>query len=280
MDVQGVIPVVEAIPGPGDFMQDGLLYCGKCGTARQLRIEIFGALRTVTCHCECRSEKYNRECEEFRKQQELEQIYRLKTTALKDRTYRAWTFDVDDGQEPKMEFIRRYAENWDAVKSGNNGLLLWGDVGTGKSFAAACVVNELTGRGIPCMMTTFIKIANELSGDARYSKNEFIASLNRYQLLAIDDLGAERETETVQEMVFDVIDARYRAGLPLIVTTNIPYDKIKNPDSVTRGRIYDRILEMTTPVKFTVKRRMQAHREKRKDLIAMFEGERGIGQGA
>ena len=72
--------------------------------------------------------------------------------------------------------------------------------------------------------------------------------MNRYTLLIIDDLGAERSTEFAQEQVFNIIDARYRSGKPMIITTNLTAEEIKNPQEVGYARIYDRILERCFPI--------------------------------
>lgn len=269
-DMIGKIPELDIAPEPEDYVQDGVLICGKCGTPRQVRIELFGETEIKPCLCRCRSDAYEQENRDFQMEREFEKVERIRASALTDRTYREWTFDRDDGREPKVEVIRRYVNKWDEVFPKNIGLLLWGDVGTGKSFAAAAAVNALTARRVPCMMTTFIRLANELSGRSYDDKNAFIESLNRYKLLVIDDLGAERDSAYMQEMVFEIVDARYRSGMPLIVTTNIPLESIKHPKDITCSRIYDRILEMTTPIRFTVKRRGQAHEEKREELLGVL----------
>ena len=266
-DVIGTIPALDITPENGDYEQDGLLICGKCGAPRQVRIELFGQTEIKPCLCKCRAAAYERESAAYQAEREFEKTERIRAAALTDRTYREWTFDRDDGREPKVEVIRRYVDKWDEVFRKNIGLLLWGDVGTGKSFAAAAAINALTARKVPCMMTTFIRLANELSGRSYEDKNAFIASLNRYKLLVIDDLGAERDSPYMQEMVFEIIDARYRSGMPIIVTTNIPLEEIKRPKDITCSRIYDRLLEMTTPIRFTVKRRAQTHEAKREELL-------------
>ena len=80
-------------------------------------------------------------------------------------------------------------------------------------------------------------------------KQEFIDSLNKYTLLIIDDLGAERKTEYMVEHVFNIIDSRYRSGLPMIITTNLTADELKKPQAIEYSRIYDRVLERCHPVK-------------------------------
>jgi DNA replication protein DnaC len=52
----------------------------------------------------------------------------------------------------------------------------------------------------------------------------------------------------MQEIVFNVIDSRYRAGLPLIVTSNLTAEEIKNPADISYQRIFSRLLEMCVPI--------------------------------
>ena len=47
------------------------------------------------------------------------------------------------------------------------------------------------------------------------------------------------------------IDSRYRSGKPLIVTTNLTLDDLHNPEDTAHSRIYDRLLSMCVPVRFT-----------------------------
>ena len=53
--------------------------------------------------------------------------------------------------------------------------------------------------------------------------------MDDYSLLVVDDLGVERNTEYAMEQIFIVIDSRYRSKKPLIVTTNLKLEEIKNP---------------------------------------------------
>lgn len=109
--------------------------------------------------------------------------------------------------------------------------------------------NALLEQGVPVLMTNFSRILNALSGLYSEEKNQYIDSLNQYSLLIIDDLGIERSTEFALEQVFNVIDSRYRSKLPLIVTTNMTLEELKNPQDLTRSRIYDRVLERCVPLR-------------------------------
>lgn len=102
---------------------------------------------------------------------------------------------------------------------------------------------------IPVRMTNFATVLNDLS-DSFEGRNAYIARLCSYPLLILDDFGMERNTEYALEQVYNVIDSRYRSGMPLIVTTNLSTDELKYPQDMPHARIYDRLLEMCTPVLF------------------------------
>ena len=175
-------------------------------------------------------------------------IQRLKASGLQDRYLHDYTFANDKGYNPaEIGIARRYVAEWDTMKAKCTGLLLWGEVGTGKSFIAACIANALIEKGVPVLMTNFSKILNTLTGMFNEDRNRFIESFDEYSLLIIDDLGIERSSAFALEQVFNIIDSRYRCKKPMIVTTNLTMDELKHAD-IAHARIYDRILERCTPV--------------------------------
>ena len=154
------------------------------------------------------------------------------------------TFEKDMGYNPRaMEIARNYVEHWEQFKENSQGLLFWGDVGTGKSFIAGCIGNELLNRGVRVQMTNFSRLMNRLTDLQMGDRNGFIDSLNSFDLLILDDLGIERNSEFAKEQIFSIIDSRYRSGLPMIVTTNLTLDELLSPADLWRKRVYDRVLE-------------------------------------
>ena len=135
------------------------------------------------------------------------------------------------------------------MKANASGLLIWGDVGTGKSFFAGCIANALLEKGIPVLMTNFSRILNTLTGMHFEDRNQFINSLNRYSLLIIDDLGIERNSDFALEQVFNVIDSRYRSKKPLIITTKSRSKKPKKERDARTHRLIQEgaILESIVP---------------------------------
>ena len=160
-----------------------------------------------------------------------------------------WTFANADGtNEQIMTAAQNYVDHFGEFLKSGKGLLLFGTVGTGKTYAAACIANALIDKGYPVLMTNFARIANTVGGMWE-GKQEYYDSLNRYPLLILDDLATERKTEYMQEIVFNVIDSRYRANLPLIVTTNLTSEELKHPSDISYQRTFSRLLEMCLPVK-------------------------------
>ena len=82
-------------------------------------------------------------------------------------------------------------------------------------------------------------------------RNEYISRLCSFPLLILDDFGMERGTEYGLEQVYNVIDSRYRSRKPLIVTTNLTLEELQNPEDTPHARIYDRLIEMCSPVCIT-----------------------------
>ena len=252
-DMNLQIPAVTA--EPEDYTgEDGLLYCGKCRTPKEAyfpadKATLFGRDRhPAECDCQ-RAQRMEREAAE-QQRKHRDKVEELKRRGFTDPAMREWTFANDNGRNPQMKTARFYVEHWEDMKAGNIGYLLWGSVGTGKSYLAGCIANALMEKEIPVRMTNFALILNDLAASFE-GRNEYISRLCRYPLLILDDFGMERGTEYGLEQVFNVIDSRYRSGKPLIVTTNLTLDDLHNPEDTAHSRIYDRLLEMCSPLCFT-----------------------------
>ena len=88
---------------------------------------------------------------------------------------------------------KEYVAHWEKGEREASGLLLWGGVGTGKTYMAGCIANALLDKGVTVMMTNFSRVLSDLPG--MFSGNRYIDSFNRFRLLIIDDFGAERSSE-------------------------------------------------------------------------------------
>ena len=237
---------------PGDYTgEDGLLYCGKCRTPKQFRMEappLEGRLLPHPCRCE--QERIDREAAEQEARRHRQAVADLKSKGFTDPAMRTWTFANDNGKCPQMKHAHFYVENWPTMQEENIGYLLWGGVGTGKSYFAGCIANALMEQEVAVRMTNFALILNDLTASFE-GRNEYIARLCRAPLLILDDFGMERGTEYGLEQVYNVIDSRYRSRRPLIVTTNLSLQDLQHPQDTAHARIYDRLLEMCAPIRFS-----------------------------
>lgn len=229
---------------PGDFMgPDGLLVCGVCGEPKQCRVTFGGRERVVGCLCDCGVRRREEEKRRLDKAQRQLRQKRARRSAITSSMLREASF-ASARPTPLIEKARNYAANWDAVREHNVGMLLMGKVGVGKSYAAACICNALLDRGVPCHMTGFGRILSmEWEERAR-----FVSTLSRYELLVLDDLGVQRNSDLAKETVFNVVDERYRSRKPLIVTTNLGMGDLQNPRNISEERVFDRLLEVCGPI--------------------------------
>lgn len=225
--------------------EDGLLHCLICHQRVQMEVEFMGKKKKVRCICDCKK----KELEASNEREKQDHIERQRSICFSEREMKKWCFSNDDRRNAEIsDAMMKYVTNFEDFKKQGTGLLLYGDVGTGKTFYGACIANELVDKGYTVLMTNFAKLTNTLQGMME-GKQAYIDSLNKYTLLIIDDLGIERKTEFVQELVYNIIDSRYRTALPFIITTNLSLNDIANPSDIAYSRIYDRIIERCFPVK-------------------------------
>lgn len=285
-------PIIDAAnrnnaPADGDYVdEEGFLCCGKCRTRKQTIVHLPESLSKtgmpesmkVGIPCECRKREIERQEKEEQERKEMEAVAALKRQSLMDERLADATFE--NFQQTKqnarqLRLCRRYAEHFDEMLEKNQGLLFYGGVGTGKTYAAACIAHYLLSRRRSVVMTSFVKLLNSMQ-TFREDDSVMLNRLNRAKLLIIDDLGAERGTDFALEKVYDIIDSRYRARLPVILTTNLSMDEMKEAVDIRHTRIYDRIFELCYPLEFVGRSWRKAEASRRfNEVEAFLEGEDG-----
>ena len=261
-------------PKKDDYVKDGLVYCGNCYTPKQCKVNTEHASFLVYCMCKCETNEYEKAQKLFKEQENALLISRYRNTGFSDAQMQKWTFENDNGENPKiMEKAKRYVANWHEMLEKNIGLCFFGNVGTGKTFAAACIANALIDQGIRVIMTDFSRILNDMQSFDVRDKNGYIDDICGCDLLILDDLGAERQSEYALQICEQVIDKRVKEKKPLILTTNISLETIRNPPDVKYARMYSRILEMTVPVQSAgTDKRSRTHEDNMKWAKEYFSG--------
>ena len=219
------------------FNEKGLLCCGKCRFEKQCRVVVFETEYTVPCMCRCEIEE--RDLKE--KIRQAERIADIRKNAFSDPVSQSVIFDIDDNKNSELSLAaRKYAEKFGKE---SKWLFLYGRCGTGKSFFATCICNAVIDKGFTARQTTVSEIERELW--AADNKSSVYDRLNSYDLVAIDDLFSERDTEYMNEIVYNIIDIRYRSRRPMVITSNITIEELVHPQNISRHRIYSRIYQMS-----------------------------------
>ena len=262
-------------PAPDDYVNEkGLLVCGKCGNGKEAFVPFLGGrLKKVPVACRCKQEAYEKEQEELRRMEVQRRIREVRRRGIGDTICQAWTFENDKGYNTRqMSICRRYVEHWEEMRKRNVGLLFYGDVGMGKSYAAYCIANALIDRGIFVLATSLPKLLSSIKSNFG-DHSVVLKDIEEAELVVIDDLGVERESSFGQEKIFEVMDTRIKSGKPLIVTTNLKPQDFKEGGVACR-RVYDRILGVCHPIGFLGKSlRIKEAKERREAVARILEGE-------
>ncbi len=177
------------------------------------------------------------------------------------------TFQITGENQKALLVCKKYADTFkDKMPSadgdpGRNGLFITGPKGTGKTHLAAAIANQLmqSGTGVICMtMIDLLDRIKETFAQRRQweaSEGDVLNTYKEVPLLIIDDMGKEPPTEWAVSKIYAIINARYEAYLPTIVTTNYTDSELvrrltpkDTGDATTADATIDRLREMCAAI--------------------------------
>lgn len=168
---------------------------------------------------------------------------------FKDRTFE--TFQVAyENQKRALAVCKRYADNFDESYSKGKSLILSGKPGTGKSHLAVSVIQAIYPKyqGQYLTLMDLIRIVrNTWNRNSEKTEIQVLRELVGIDLLVIDEIGVQYGTDGEQNIIFDVLDGRYREQMPTILLTN--QDK-EGVSKCIGERVFDRMRESASWVSF------------------------------
>lgn len=178
------------------------------------------------------------------------------------------TFEITKDNQKAYTMAKKYADSFENLmpkrgqpEPGRNGIFIAGPAGTGKTHIAAAIANQLIHKGRPVICMTMIDLLARIRKTFNRDGTDESAVLSLYKtvpLLIIDDIGKEPPTEWAISTIYNIINGRYEAYLPTIVTTNYDDKALiermtpkTSGDSVTAEATIDRLMEMCIGVVMT-----------------------------
>lgn len=264
---QTVNDLAEKMPGANSFGKV-VKHCEFCGAElEQLNFPWNGVIKYAPAYkpCMCEASIVAKEKEhELQRQQIKEEEQRKKEERRKEKikslfgnsgmSQRALNCSFE-GYQPTFEnaealkICKEYIKDFDLIsRSSRNGLFICGECGVGKSHLAFATANELIKKGNSVIAMTMIDLLLKVKSSFSFSGEEerILKVYEDCSLLIIDDLGKEKPTEWALQMIYSIVDRRYNALKPIIVTTNFTAGELikRFGDSSLGISIVDRLFEI------------------------------------
>ncbi len=147
-------------------------------------------------------------------------------------------------------YSKKFAEN---LKNGG-GFLFQGTAGSGKTFLANCICNEIAKQGfsvISLTLSDYFKIIREDSKE----EDKFLSIVREVDMLFIDDVGSEQinrkdGSNWGEEKVYNLFNTRNSVQKPMLITTNLTLKELKNHLRFgSSDKIFSRLSQMLAIIK-------------------------------
>lgn len=189
----------------------------------------------MPCRC-TRSEKAQSHLADLERYSNLGPLTRLTFDNLIPRGRKG-----DSASQTRFERACRAARDFAGEPKG--WLILLGPSGCGKTHLAAAIANERIRLGQPALFAVVPDLLDHLratfSPSSEVSYDELFERIRKAPLLIMDDLGTQSSTDWAKEKLFQILNHRYNAQLPTVITTNVSLDELEER---LRTRISDTAL--------------------------------------
>jgi len=128
-----------------------------------------------------------------------------------------------------LQAARAFARDFVAGRA-SDGLLITGEVGSGKTFLACAIANEVLEKGGEVLFLVLPDFLDRLratyDGYDEVTEMQLIEAAKQVPLLILDDLGAHQYTDWARQKIYSILNHRLNHMLPVVVTTNLDLDQL------------------------------------------------------
>jgi DNA replication protein DnaC len=174
---------------------------------------------------------------------------------------KSMTFDnfdwrrVNLSPEQRENLKEAYRVAFDFAKSPEGWVVFMGDTGCGKTHLAAAIVNYQYQAGRPALFVVVPDFLDHLraafSPESRVSYDQLFERVKTAPLLVLDDFGEQSTTPWAREKLYQVLNYRYNARLPTVITTRYSLEEIQEKfESSISSRLVDP--KISNPFNITV----------------------------
>lgn len=143
------------------------------------------------------------------------------------------------------------------------GLLFTGPVGSGKTYLAAAIANELIDFNLKVLFLVVPDLLDELRATYKSDLNELdlLDTARTIPILILDDLGAHNYTDWTRNRLYSIINYRLNEQLPTVITSNLSLDEMEDYIGL---RTTSRIIQTSRIFRLTVQKdiRLQIYQER------------------
>lgn len=171
--------------------------------------------------------------------------------------------DIDlTGESEYYQQIVNIAKEW-VKQLPEKGLYFSGGLGTGKTYLASAMCNDLAKKGYKVAFVNYPKLCSDIRNNV--TEYDYVDSrmrkLRRAFVLVIDDIGAESVTNYIRDdILFPILDYRMEHGLRTLFTSNCDLKSLEKRMTISKGgeedaikalRIIERIRTLCDVMVFT-----------------------------
>lgn len=194
--------------------------------------------------CKCADIELSRQAIALNKKLKANKMQRFfDDNSLVNKSLQKATLENYEPTSEELSKAKRQITNYINDFKGEGNLLLHGNYGTGKSHLSIAVTKELIKKGHSCLFLSLPKLLTKIRdtyNNDHMTEDKLLEHIQKVDLLVLDDLGAEQQTEWSNTKLFEIMDGR--SGKSTIYTTNLGSKELREQ---MNERNFSRLMEDT-----------------------------------